>query len=150
MTIRCQCGASLLYQPVLDAGSGVLAAAHSDHDDGEQEEEAGHGEAHAVHRLVAHEDVTVHTRDDRATTETWNLGCHSTPTKTQGGLTMLLVFIYCNTCLMSNQILFPVKYLAQMFLHARKNQNAGHQSSQQQQEGEGQPGDGGVVCGRAA
>lgn len=38
-----------LYQPVLDGGSGVLAAVHSDHDDGEEEEEAGHGEAHAVH-----------------------------------------------------------------------------------------------------
>lgn len=50
----------LLYEPILDGGSGVLAAAHSDHDDGEEEEEAGHGEAHAVHRLVAHNDVTVH------------------------------------------------------------------------------------------
>lgn len=47
-------------KPVLDGGSGVFAAAHSDHDDGEEEEEAGHGEAHAVHRLVAHDDVTVH------------------------------------------------------------------------------------------
>lgn len=49
-----------LYEPILDGGSGVLAAAHSDHDDGEEEEEASHGEAHAVHRLVAHNDVTVH------------------------------------------------------------------------------------------
>lgn len=47
-------------EPVLDGGSGVFAAAHSDHDDGEEEEEAGHGEAHAVHRLVAHDDVAVH------------------------------------------------------------------------------------------
>lgn len=66
------------YEPILDGGSGVLAAAHSDHDDGEEEEEAGHGEAHAVHRLVAHNDVTVHlvlyARYARATnTETWNL-----------------------------------------------------------------------------
>lgn len=48
------------FSPVLDGSSRVLAGAHSDHDDGEQEEEAGHGEAHAVHRLVAHDDVTVH------------------------------------------------------------------------------------------
>ena len=47
-------------KPVLDGGSGVFAAADSDHDDGEEEEEAGHGKAHAVHRLVAHDDVTVH------------------------------------------------------------------------------------------
>ena len=48
------------HLPILEGGSRVLAAAHSDHDDGEEEEEAGHGEAHAVHRLVAHDDVTVH------------------------------------------------------------------------------------------
>lgn len=48
------------HEPILDGGSGVLAAAHSDHDDGEEEEEASHGEAHAVHRLVADHDVTVH------------------------------------------------------------------------------------------
>lgn len=48
------------YQPILEVGSRVLAAAHSDHDDGEEEEEAGHGEAHSVHRLVADNDVTVH------------------------------------------------------------------------------------------
>lgn len=46
--------------PVLDGSSGVLAGAHSDHDDGKQEEEAGHGKAHAVHRLVTHNDVAVH------------------------------------------------------------------------------------------
>lgn len=48
------------YEPILDGRSRVLAAAHADHDDGEEEEEAGHGEAHAVHGLVAHDDVTVH------------------------------------------------------------------------------------------
>lgn len=47
-------------KPVLDGGSGVFAAAHADHDDGEEEEEAGHGEAHAVHRLVAHDHLAVH------------------------------------------------------------------------------------------
>lgn len=50
----------LQYKPILDGGPGVLAAAHSDHDEGEEEEEAGHGEAHAVHWLVAYDDVTVH------------------------------------------------------------------------------------------
>lgn len=39
----------LQYKPILDGGPGVLAAAHSDHDEGEEEEEAGHGEAHSVH-----------------------------------------------------------------------------------------------------
>lgn len=38
-----------LYEPILHGGSGVLAAAHTDHDDGEEKEEAGHGEAHSVH-----------------------------------------------------------------------------------------------------
>lgn len=38
-----------LYEPILYGGSRVLAAAHTDHDDGEEEEEAGHGEAHSVH-----------------------------------------------------------------------------------------------------
>lgn len=52
-------GSECHYKPILDGGSGVFAAAHSDHDDGEEEEEAGHGEAHTVHGLVAHNDVTV-------------------------------------------------------------------------------------------
>lgn len=52
-------GTECCYKPILDGGSRVFAAAHSDHDDGEEEEEAGHGEAHAVHGLVAHNDVTV-------------------------------------------------------------------------------------------
>jgi len=78
------------YQPVLDGGSGVLAAAHEDHDDGEEEEEAGHGEAHAVHRLVADNDVAVHlvvdARYGRATeTETWNLTVWSTQKEIMGG-----------------------------------------------------------------
>lgn len=50
----------LQHKPVLDGGPRVLAAAHSDHDEGEEEEEAGHGEAHAVNRLVAYDDVAVH------------------------------------------------------------------------------------------
>lgn len=62
----------------MDGGSRVLAAAHADHDDGEEEEEAGHGEAHAVHGLVAHDDVTVDLVSyegytGSAQTETWNL-----------------------------------------------------------------------------
>lgn len=62
----------------MDGGSGVLAAAHADHDDAEEEEEADHGEAHAVHGLVAHDDVTVHLvlregEAGSAETETWNL-----------------------------------------------------------------------------
>lgn len=52
--------AVLQYKPVLDGSSRVLAAAHSDHDDGEEEEEAGHGEAHAVDWFITHDDVTVH------------------------------------------------------------------------------------------
>lgn len=44
----------------MDGGPRVLAAAHSDHDDGEEEEEASHGEADAVHRLVADDDGAVH------------------------------------------------------------------------------------------
>lgn len=66
------------YQPILDGGSRVLAAAHADHDDAKEEEEAHHGEAHAVHGLVAHDDVTVHLvlregYTGSAETETWNL-----------------------------------------------------------------------------
>lgn len=45
--------------PILDRRPWVFAAANTNHDDGEEEEEAGHGETHAVHRLVAHNDVTV-------------------------------------------------------------------------------------------
>lgn len=37
----------------------VFAATDTNHDDGEQKEEAGHGETHAVHRLVAQNDITV-------------------------------------------------------------------------------------------
>lgn len=73
------------HEPVLDRGSGVFAAAHSDHDEGEEEEEAGHGEAHTVHRLVAHDDVTVHLvlypwYTGPPHTEAWNLepGNHRT------------------------------------------------------------------------
>lgn len=69
---------AVAHKPVLDVSSGVLAAAHADHNDGEEEEEAGHGEAHAVHGLVAHDDVTIHMvlhagNTEAALTETWNL-----------------------------------------------------------------------------
>lgn len=37
----------------------VFAVTDTNHDGGEQKEEAGHGEAHTVHRLVAHNDITV-------------------------------------------------------------------------------------------
>lgn len=65
----------LQYKPILDGGSVVLAAAHSDHDEREEEEEAGHGKAHAVHWLVAYDYITVHAaRYGRAAcTETRNL-----------------------------------------------------------------------------
>lgn len=71
-------GTECRYEPILDGSSGVFAAAHLDHDDGEEEEEAGHGEAHAVHGLVAYNDVTVdlvlYARYTGATdTETWYL-----------------------------------------------------------------------------
>lgn len=41
-------------------GTGIFTASNAEHDGAEEEEEAGHGEAHAVHRLVAHDDITVH------------------------------------------------------------------------------------------
>ena len=64
--------------PVLDGSPWVFAAAHANHDEGEEEEEAGHGKTHAVHRLVAHDDFTVYfilkARYGAATyTESWNL-----------------------------------------------------------------------------
>lgn len=34
--------------PVLNCSSWILAASHTDHDDGEEEEETGHGKAHPV------------------------------------------------------------------------------------------------------
>lgn len=46
--------------PVLNGGPWVLAAAHSDHDDGEEEEKAGQGETHPVHRLVANNNLTIY------------------------------------------------------------------------------------------
>lgn len=46
--------------PVLNSGTWVFAATNTDHYGGEQKEEAGHGKAHAIHRLVAHDDITVH------------------------------------------------------------------------------------------
>lgn len=65
----------LQHEPILDGSSGVLAAAYTDHDDGEEEEEAGHGKAHAVHRLVAHDDITVDLALYKCAfrAETWNL-----------------------------------------------------------------------------
>lgn len=44
----------------MDGCSGILAALDLDHEEGEEKEEHGHAEAHAVHGLVADEDVTVH------------------------------------------------------------------------------------------
>lgn len=46
--------------PILDDSAGVFTAAYPDHEDREEEEEASHGKAHSVHRLVAHNDITVH------------------------------------------------------------------------------------------
>ena len=48
------------YLPILDSSTAVFAAADLNHNCREEEEEAGHGEAHAVHRLVAQDDITVH------------------------------------------------------------------------------------------
>lgn len=45
--------------PILNGCSGVFAATDTNHDDGKQKEEAGHGKAHPVHRLVAHNDIAV-------------------------------------------------------------------------------------------
>ena len=47
------------HLPILNSCTWVSAATDTDHDGEEQEEEAGHGEAHSVHRLVAHDDITV-------------------------------------------------------------------------------------------
>lgn len=47
------------HSPILNRCTWVFAATDTDHDGGEQKEEACHGEAHAVHRLVAHYDITV-------------------------------------------------------------------------------------------
>ena len=44
----------------MDSSTAVFAAADLNHNSREEEEEAGHGETHAVHRLVAEDDITVH------------------------------------------------------------------------------------------
>lgn len=44
----------------MKGSAGVFTATNAEHDGGEEEEEAGHGETHAVDRLVAHDDITVH------------------------------------------------------------------------------------------
>lgn len=49
-----------MYVPILKGSTGIFTATNAEHDCGEEEEEAGHGEAHTVHRLVAHDDITVH------------------------------------------------------------------------------------------
>lgn len=74
----------------MDGSSRVLAAFHFDHEQREEQEEDGHGEADAVHGPVAHQHVTVdvaaHTRDrggHTLFTEAWNL--------TTGTQVMLLV-----------------------------------------------------------
>lgn len=48
------------HAPVLQGGPRVLAAAHAHHEHGEEAEEGGHGEAHAIHGLVAQEAAAVH------------------------------------------------------------------------------------------
>lgn len=47
------------HSPILNRCTWVFAATDTDHDGGEQKKEARHGEAHTVHRLVAHNDITV-------------------------------------------------------------------------------------------
>jgi len=49
-----------LSLPVVQRGPWVPAAADLDHEQGEEQEEHGHAEAGAVHRLVAHQHVAVH------------------------------------------------------------------------------------------
>lgn len=46
--------------PILKGSTRIFTATNAEHDGGKEEEEAGHGETHAVHRLVAHDDITVH------------------------------------------------------------------------------------------
>ena len=46
--------------PVVQRSPRVLAAADLDHEQREEQEEHGHAEAGAVHRLVAHQHGTVH------------------------------------------------------------------------------------------
>lgn len=47
------------HLPILNSCTWVLAATDTNHDGGEQKEEAGHGETHTVHRFVAHQDIAV-------------------------------------------------------------------------------------------
>lgn len=51
--------------PILHGSSRVLAAAHTHHDHGEEEEEGSHGKAHAVHGFVAQEAAAVDVGLDR-------------------------------------------------------------------------------------
>lgn len=48
-----------MSSPILNNCTWVFAAADSDHDDREEEEEAGHGKTHPVHWLVAHNNITI-------------------------------------------------------------------------------------------
>lgn len=64
----------------MHSGSWVLAALNLDHDEREKQEEHSHSKAHAIHRFVANQHVTVHVtfdpRDGRAHssfTKAWNL-----------------------------------------------------------------------------
>jgi len=45
--------------PALNSCTWVFTVTDTNHYGREQKEEAGHGKAHAVHRLVAHNDITV-------------------------------------------------------------------------------------------
>lgn len=53
-------------------GAGVLAALDLDGDEGKEQEEHGHAEAHPIHRLVAHQHITVH-----VALNAWDGGAHS-------------------------------------------------------------------------
>lgn len=138
-------------KPVLDGGSGVFTATHADHDDGEEEEEAGHGEAHAVHRLVAHDDLTVHlvlhSRNAAPThTEARDL---DTGRRRQGGEgSEAVATIQPDVDRLPRPALQA--HLLQVVLHPRQDHDDRHQRSQQQQEGEGQAAHRGVVRRRAA
>lgn len=47
------------YLPILNRCTWIFAATDTNHDGREQKKEAGHGKTHAVHRFVAHDDITV-------------------------------------------------------------------------------------------
>lgn len=62
MALHHQLVLPLCCLPVMDGGAGVSAVLDIDHGDGERQEAHAHPEAHPVHSLVAHKDLTVDIR----------------------------------------------------------------------------------------